>query len=178
MRKKFILLEGGDGVGKSVCAKEIAKTIKGVYYKTPPPIFDSLRQTIEDSKDYNLRFYYFLTGVIHSSREIAKLLETTHVVCDRYLYTTIAYHRALGVVIPDGLEKLILLPDHCFCLHVRDEVMRKRIGERLIPGVFDDAFELQKKVFEEFRSFNLELFDTSDLSAEESAQLMLQRMRL
>ena len=178
MRKKFILLEGGDGAGKSACALEIVKAINGVYYKTPPPIFDSLRQTIEDSKDYNLRFYYFLTGVIHSSREIAKLLETTHVVCDRYLYTTIAYHRALGVIIPDGLEKLILLPDYCFCLHVRDDVMRKRIGERATLGVFDEAFELQRKVLEEFKSFNLELFDTSDLSAPESAQLKLQKMKV
>ena len=110
--KKFILLEGGDGVGKSSCAIEIAKAINGIYYKTPPPIFDSLRQPIDDTKDYSLRFYYYLTGVIYSSKEISELLKTTHVVCDRYLYTTIAYHEALGVNIPEGLEDLILKPDY------------------------------------------------------------------
>ena len=177
MKKKFILLECGVGVCKSACAIEMAKAINGIYYKTPPPIFDSLRATVEESQDYNLRFYYFLTGVIYSSREITKLLETTHVVCDRYLYTTIAYHRALGVNIPDGLEKLILLPDYCFCLHVRDDVMRKRISERATLGVFDEAFELQKKVLEEFKGFNLELFDTSDLSASESTQQMLRQIK-
>lgn len=176
--KKFILLEGGDGAGKSSCAQEIVRAVNGFYYKTPPPVFDSLRQIIEDSKDYNLRFYYFLTGVIHSSREIAKLLETAHVVCDRYLYTTIAYHRALGVIIPDGLEKLVLLPDYCFCLYAREDVVRQRISERGTAGVFDDAYELQKRVLEEFKSFNLELFDTSDLNAQESAQLMLKKMKL
>jgi len=178
MRKKFILLEGGDGTGKSSCALEIAKTINGVYYKTPPPIFDSLRQAIEDTEDYNLRFYYFLTGVIYSSREITELLKTTHVVCDRYLYTTIVCHRVLDVIIPDDLEKLILLPDYCFHLYAREDVLRERINRRSTLGVFDNNFGLQKRIFEEFRKFDLELFDTSDLSERESARLILQKIKL
>lgn len=176
--KKFILFEGGDGAGKSSCALEMTKMTGGIYYNTPPPLFNNIRPLIEESGDYNLRFYYYLTGVLYASKEIKKLLERTHVICDRYLYTTMAYHSALGVIMPANLEKLVIAPDYCFCLHAREEIIKKRIKERKTLGVFDNAFGLQQEVFRQFKNFGLELFDTSDLSAEQSVRQMLQKIQL
>ena len=98
-KKKLIVIEGGDGTGKSSIAKELAKRINGVYYKTPSSLFWKIRHEIEATNDYNLIFYFYLTGTLHASYQIGKLLEKTHVISDRYFFTTIAYHQCLGVKI-------------------------------------------------------------------------------
>jgi dTMP kinase len=176
--KKLIVFEGCDGSGKSSCAIELAKQINGVYYKTPPQIFENLRESIEKTKDYNLRFYYYLSGTIYAANEIITLLNYNHVVCDRYIYSTIAYHRALGVSITDGLEKTVTQPDYAFCLQAKEEEIIKRIGQRKNLSAFDTAFDFQKKVYQEFKKFPLEFFDTTNLNVFESVERLLKKIFL
>ncbi|MEI6528926.1 MAG: AAA family ATPase [Candidatus Falkowbacteria bacterium] len=166
--KTLIVLEGCDGVGKTSCATNLAEEIRAVYYKTPPKVFESLKGAVESCGDYNSRFYYYLSGMCYAAHEINEILKNSHVVCDRYIYSTIVYHRLLGVTIPSDVENLVPVPDYGFCLHACDSVVRQRLSERESFGVFDNNFEIQHRAFEEYKTFNLRLFDTSDLKTEES----------
>ncbi len=166
--KTLIVLEGCDGVGKTSCATNLAEEIHAIYYKTPPKVYESLKGIIESSGDYNSRFYYYLSGMCYAAREIHEILKDNHVVCDRYIYSTIVYHRLLGVVIPPNIESLVPVPDFAFCLHARDSVVKQRLRERETFGMFDNNFEIQHRAFEEYKTFNLSMFDTSDLRTEES----------
>ncbi len=168
--KKFIIFEGCDGSGKSSCALELARQIDGIYYKTPPKIFENLRESIEITTDYNLRFHYYLSGTIYASYEISEILKNHHVVCDRYIYSTIAYHRALGINIADDLAKTVVQADYAFCLHAKKEEVIKRISQRKDLGAFDTAFDFQEKIFSEFKKFPLEFFDTTSLNISESVE--------
>jgi thymidylate kinase len=175
---KLIVFDGCDGVGKTSCALELCKEIDAIYYKTPPKVFESIRAVIESVPNYDLRFYYYLSSVLYASEEIKKILENKHVVCDRYIYSTIVYHRILGVNIDPEVENLVLRPDYGFCLYARDEVVKKRLSERAVFGKFDNNFELQKKAFTEFQTFNLSLFETSDFKVEESVKNIIKQLEL
>lgn len=176
--KKLIIFDGCDGTGKTSCATSLAEKINAVYYKTPPKIFENIRGIIESSKNYNLRFYYYFISMLYSAREISEILEHDCVICDRYIYSTIAYHRVLGVEVPSDLEQLVPVPDYAFCLYARDEVIKQRLSERSVFGALDNDLELQHKAFNEFKTFNLSLFDTSDLKIEESVAKILKIIHL
>ncbi len=172
--KKLIVLEGCDGSGKTSCALELAKKINGIYYKTPPMVFKDLKRLIEDTKDYNLRFHYYLTSTIYASLEIAKILNYNNVVCDRYIYSTLAYHRALGVQFSNDLENLVIKANYVFCLYAEKDELIKRILQRKNLGIFDDDIVLQAKILNEFKKFPLKFFNTTGLKVDESVyKLML-----
>ena len=179
MRKhKLIVLEGCDGSGKSSVAQLLAKEIGGVYVKTPSKILWDIREKVEETKDWNTIFYFYLTGTLVASHEISEILKTSHVVCDRYFYSTIAYHRCLGVKIPNGVEDLFISPDFSFCLFANKEEIKKRLATRTALGPHDLNFDLNDRVFQEFVKFQLEFFDTSYLSVDESVQKILQKISL
>ncbi len=155
---KLIVLEGCDGVGKTKSAIRIAEKIGGVYYKTPPGSFMGIKDEIEANGNKNLRFLYYLLAVISAAEEIKKILKNSHVVCDRYIYSTIAYHRALGVIVPENTENLVPKPDYSFCLHASQKEIKRRLAERRKKGLLskiDKDLKIQKKVFEEFKKFSL-----------------------
>ena len=175
---KLIVIEGCDGSGKSSVAVGLAEKINGVYYKTPSKIFWEMRQKVEETKDWNLIFYFYLTGTLMANHEIGELLKTTHVVCDRYYYTTLAYHKCLGVKIPVGIDKLFIPPDFSFCLYANKEEIKRRLAKRTYVGPHDFNFKLQNQVFKEFERFQLEFFDNSNLTVAESIQAILQKISL
>jgi dTMP kinase len=174
----LIVIEGCDGSGKSSCATNLAQAIDGVYYKTPSKTFWEIRHEVEKWNDYNLIFHFYLTGTLHASQEIAEILKDRHVVCDRYFYTTIAYHRCLGVDVPAGLEKLFYPPDYSFCLYANKEEVMKRLSGRENFGPHDLKFDLQDQVLEEFKNMKLELIDNSNLNIEQTVQTILQKIKV
>lgn len=175
---KLIVIEGCDGSGKSSVAKGLAEEINGVYVKTPSKIFWDIREKVEETKDWNTIFFFYLTGTLVASHEISELLKTSHVVCDRYFYSTIAYHRCLGVKIPNGIENLFTPPDFSFCLYANKEEIKKRLGKRSVLGPHDLNFDLNDRVFQEFIKFQLEFFDTSYTTIDQSVQEILQKISL
>ena len=177
-KHKLIVLEGCDGSGKSSVAMGIAKEINGIYFKTPSKIFWDMREKVEETKDWNIIFYFYLTGTLMAGHEINQLLEHSHVVCDRYYYTTLAYHKCLGVKIPAGIEKLFTPPDFSFCLYANKEEVKRRLSTRTYVGPHDFNFDLQDQVLKEFEHFQLEFFDTSNLNVDESIQAILQKISL
>jgi len=171
--RKFIVIEGIDGVGKTTCARMLTEMMRGYYYKTPPPIFKSIRTEIDLAGDFVTRFLFYLTALSKSSVEIKKILERKNVLCDRFIYSTIAYHKALGVDLSfiDFQKLPILSPDFTFYLWAREEVIRQRINNRAPKSISDEWLEkdrkLQAKIHKEFTSFPIHIIDTSDLTPEE-----------
>src|ERR1700677_1365004 len=91
----FIVLEGADGTGKTTAAKNLAKSLGAKYIATPPPKFREIRNVVDKDVSVGVRFLFYLTGVLHASDIVRQTLANQPVVCDRYIASTIAYHRAL-----------------------------------------------------------------------------------
>jgi thymidylate kinase len=116
--------------------------------------------------------------VAYASREIERLIATVPVVGDRYLPTTLAYHRVMGYR-PDlsGLQLDLVLPDAVVVLTCDEDIRTGRINARgWSPNdVLEETFRLSKAFEQELVSAALELvgsayvIDTSALSAEEVA---------
>lgn len=172
-RRLFIVIEGVDGVGKSVCAKLLAKMLHGYYYKTPSQPFSKIKREIDLSNNLNTRFIFYLASVIDASREIENLLKKRIVVCDRYVCSTIAYHQALHADISYvNLTKLpIFMPDFSFYLWADWKTRKKRIIKRGLKSVSDRKLEkdktLQERIHRIFLSFPAFQINTSNLSPRE-----------
>lgn len=181
------MLEGVDGVGKTTIGKALSRFLGAHYYKTPPGIFErfatyddngeqiSLRQYVDNST-YQIphyRFLFYIFALIKASQEIEELLQTAHVVCDRYLSSTLAYHWVLN----KELERIdlswlpILRPDHEYLLVIDDEFEHKRrISARSHDTRTDSAIEANfqyiRLVQNKYRDFGLVEIDTSKNSIE------------
>ena len=118
-RNLFVVFEGLSGSGKTTVGQLVAEAIEAKFYKTPASVFHPIRDEIDRSADNTARLFFYLAGVAQASTEILEILKGRNVVCDRYLLTTICYHRALGVPIdiPDSVCFVPLLkPDYTFLI--------------------------------------------------------------
>jgi dTMP kinase len=174
---KFIALEGIDGSGKTTVCKNLCKKINAEFYKTPSYPFSDFRSLIDKNVNIKSRFYFYLSSVLHASSEIKELLKTKPVVCDRYILSTLCYHRAADSFFYffDDSKLEILKPDLTLYLNADYDVRMKRIAHRenidyldvFINSDFHDE-EFQKKVELEFLKYkNLIWVDTNILSAED-----------
>jgi dTMP kinase len=169
----FIAIEGLDGVGKTTCAQLLAKKIKGVYYKTPSGIFQKMKRKIEALENKEVRFAFYLSSIFFASNEIERLLNEKSVVCDRYLFSTIAYHKALGVDLSfiDFQKLPIMMPDLSFYLYAEEKTLIERIIKRRQYSVSDIKLEknreLQRKIHEEFLLLPVIRIDTTHLDPDE-----------
>ena len=170
-KNKFIVLEGIDGAGKSTVSERLAREIGARLYRTPPPGFITTRRTIDAKAQLKSRFLFYLSSVAFASEVIQTVLPSNHVVCDRYLVSTVAYHRAMGLRLSWDVEELNLMkPDFTFFLVLNDEIERqRRLRERkrytsTDAILNDDA--IRKKLLREYRKYDMTPIDTSDLSVE------------
>lgn len=146
-KHKFIVIEGIDGSGKTTIATELSKRLSCHIYKPPPknislsqtPLSMTLREYV-DQKAFDapqIRFLFYLFGLAQASTEICSLLQTNHVVCDRYIASTLVYHQVLDpnlqTVNFDWLN--IVEPDFQFLLTLTNYAsISKRIHEKDISN--------------------------------------------
>lgn len=184
MRKNnLIVLEGIDGVGKSTIAQELRGLLsrKGIpvilYEKVEKKYrkFDRLKPFIKSTSIATSHLFY-LSSSSYKSEIIRKLLKRHWVICDRYAYSTEAYHRAKGSKIRLPMEKLgILKPDFAFLITLDEKIRRRRLKKR---GKFDKDDMVLKKVGSMphkkekiFKGFGLIPIDNSGSLSETMSQI-------
>jgi dTMP kinase len=177
----FVVLEGADGTGKSTVAKALATALGGEYIATPPPPLSSVREQIDQTASVDVRFLYYLAGVLHASDIARKVRRSKPVVCDRYLASTIAYHKALGLSWNLAAEDIPFLnPDITFQLTVEDEAVRlRRLSSRNGTSKSDLLFQdpaLARKLGEQYQKFEMTKLDTTSLHANEVVEIALARV--
>lgn len=181
----FIVLEGTHGAGKTTIANALSVNCGFQSLQTPSPFYDSVREYIHADAHGVSRFLFYLASIVDASHEISKLLKHGPVVCDRYIYSSIA-----GCHLDYGLEVAylqsiqasvcseILLPDKVFFLHVDRNQRQERLKQR--PKVkpyykansdLDRAEALEKIHMEYFfNQNNWDYIDTTDKTVDEVVQ--------
>lgn len=136
-KNKLIVFEGIDGVGKTTIALELKKTLKNkgipvIFYEdyeTKHPGFSPLKLLVKTIPITGSHLFY-LASSIYKSQVIKKLLKTHWVICDRYFYSTNAYHKTKGSNLK--IQKLNDLqnPDYAFLLTLDEKTRQKRIQQK------------------------------------------------
>jgi thymidylate kinase len=172
---KFIVVEGIDGSGKTTVCKILSQKIGAKFYKTPSFPFSDIRTLIDKKVNLKSRFFFYLSSVFHASYEINEILKEKTVVCDRYILSTLCYHRAAEPYFKtfDENKMDILQPDLTFYLEADYNIRVRRIAQREhieFENIFNTVFHdesFQKKVESEFSKYkNLIRIDTNILTAE------------
>jgi len=137
-RHIFLVLEGVDGTGKTTIARRISNAIGGQYVKSPPQPFAGIKQHVLETATPTARFTYFLCSNIQLSSLAESLLDRSHVVSDRYIWSTLAYHAAIENITPSRLKHLVapfqrflIMPDLVVFLTVGREVQLLRLKDRV-----------------------------------------------
>jgi len=137
-RHLFLVIEGVDGAGKTTIAKRISTVIGGKYIKSPPEPFAMIKQRVLETATPVARFTYFISSNVQISALAKRLLNETHVVSDRYIWSTLAYHAAIENISPIELKKMVMplvrvikMPDYVIFLTVSREAQLQRLKGRL-----------------------------------------------
>lgn len=172
----FIALEGLSGTGKTCVGEILADAIHGTMYKTPPSPFRDIRDDIDQACGLAARYFFYLAGVIHASAQIKKLLQTTPVVCDRYILTTYCYHGAAGVKAVIPLEQLELLkPDLTVLITCDEEERMRRLAQRGLTynDSVEQAMAISRSFLQAYRKHDVLEIDSTAISPKEVASRII-----
>lgn len=138
----FIVIEGGDGVGKTTVANELVRELNGVrptiYVREPGSehVSDDIRRLIgfELTRPLTRQFLFQAARAQTVENVIRPALEDRQVViCDRYIYSTLVY-QTIEAEIPEhaiatmnNIATRGLAPDLIFLLDAPIEVTLDRI---------------------------------------------------
>ena len=178
-RNIFIAIDGIDGVGKTTCSKMLAKKISAHYYRLPPKSFNKIKDKINLLRLLNIRFIFYLLLVIYSSIKIKGLLRTKSVICDRYIFSTLVYHRVLNIRLAKKIsyKKLHLTkPDISIYLWADKRTRRQRLNSRKnnsTDNFIEQNHKLQNKIHAEFLKLPVQAINTTGLSPEEVCNKIL-----
>lgn len=161
---KFFVLDGPDGSGKGTQAKLLAQYLfdrdkRNHVFLTREPYnsryYIEIRNLLKDGVDpkdnaRRLTELFIKDRKVHVQLIEKRLSEGTHVVCDRYKYSTLAYQKTQGIDLSEliKMHRGILMPDLAIIIDIPAATGLKRIK--------DDASRGHKEVFER-RKFMLEL---------------------
>ena len=166
---KFIVIEGIDGSGKSTQAVRLAehltqKNIKCLTTKEPTdgPIGSMARRAVCGFLPLSadaLALLFAADRAEHIAKEIRPALkpeagDSTFVVCDRYVYSNMAYQ---GLYVAKYNEAFLLVPDLTLFVDTDPEectrrIMKSRANMEIYDGV-EIAQEIRKRYFEAFRAY-------------------------
>jgi thymidylate kinase len=130
----FIVLEGLSGVGKTTVGAFLAAHLGGTFVSTPPSTWAPMRATVDETDDWDARYLWYLAGVVRTGHEVLCRLMAEHVVCDRYILSTLCHHRVMGVDVLDYEDCITRFrlprPDVTVLLVCDHDVRHRRIALR------------------------------------------------
>lgn len=134
----FIVIEGLDGVGKTAVTNYFARKYGYKVVKTPTYPLQSLRRLFDYSKNATFRMLYYLLASVIASFQICHLLKKSHVICDRYIISTIAYHECAGAntTIARYISRCILHPNLSIHLTATEDIRNARMAHRSSPNLY------------------------------------------
>lgn len=163
----MIVLEGIDGVGKSALSRQLAKRLDATLLKAPPAEYGLTGEYLDRDPTTMSHFLFYLSGAVSVSEQADRLISMGgRVVCDRYVYSSFAYHRPF-LSPPFSLHQVPhRAPTHAFLLTADESVRRARLDARSEPpSLIEDLLsrpETREAVVAEYRSYpNLKEIDTS-----------------
>ncbi|HLC44753.1 MAG TPA: dTMP kinase [Patescibacteria group bacterium] len=168
MQGKFIVLEGIDGSGKSWQAKLLVGYLfdkaknNHVFLTREPydsPYLADIRRILKESKDpalhaVELAELFVKDRKVHAEIIKRHLAEGTHVICDRYKHSTLAYQRTQGIAIEKllAMHEGVLVPDLTLLFDVPAKIAQARLGaDKTRP--YHEVFEIeafQEKIRQNF----------------------------
>ncbi len=135
--KKFVVLEGHDAAGKTTVAKELERSLGGVYIKTPGSRYASIRQAMDSEASAETRFLFYLMSVSDASDEIRAMRKNEDVVCDRYFWSSLVGYAAHSgktleqvTAMAHPLIEHLEQPDDVILLYTSEEEQIRRLVER------------------------------------------------
>jgi deoxyguanosine kinase len=144
-KKLFVVFEGVDGSGKSTVAELVAKQVHGMYLKSPPLPFSKLKQNMLETAAPAARLVYFIASNIEVTQIVNRTLPNKHVIVDRYLWSTFAYHSAIEGIPLSSMRPIwtvlasnLRLPDYVVFLTTKRRAQLRRISDRS-----DDALQVR-----------------------------------
>lgn len=166
----FIVLEGDEGVGKSIQISLLVERLRGqgieVYPTLEPWDKEEIRRILaEDEEPYSQAEKLTRLFVEDRKRHVSEFInphleEGATVVSDRYKHSTIAYQSCQGIDL-DYLLKLhegLPVPDLTLVLDAPVDVILERLTERE-DTVKEKKFETDREFLESLRSTYLQMPD-------------------
>lgn len=156
---KFIVLEGIDGSGISTQSQELKRILeselasKAILTKEPStgPVGVTIRQVlsrrISGIEDNCLALLFAADRVDHNLNTIIPALQQgKHVICDRYLWSSIAYQgRTEDLEWLEQINRYAYKPDLTIFIKVRPDTSLERITtSRLKTEIFEERHILQQ----------------------------------
>jgi len=160
---KIVVLEGLNGVGKTTIGTKICERLGGDLVKTPSSLFSESRLKVDESADLLARFLFYIAGTYQASIDVINNTKSSLVVFDRYFYSTLCSHRALGLQVEIPKFVVFPKPDHVFLIVCGQTERIKRMTNRgmSINDQRERCGNVEAKTLSEFRSFGMIEVDNS-----------------
>ena len=164
----LITFEGTEGAGKTVVSKMLQKWLEKRHFRvrwTREPTFSIIGRVIEQALERKakvaeeaLALLFAADRANHTKRFIIPALREGYIVlCDRYIYSSLAYQRGgMNIVFKkewlEAINRYALKPDLVFFLDIDPEEGLRRIGkgQRIHDDRFFEDLETQKLIREAY----------------------------